>query len=476
MQLILVIALIFAVLVGFSQAPRDWRGERPLFSTHSVVLLVFGIYIPFPAVLVLIAGRYTWATSYYSPELFSATLSLCLAAIVSFLFGSALVRSRPASVKAKAQLSSRRVPDAVLIMMLAVGLALKLQLILAGGGLEDTLIRLSSFASSTTGVEELSAGAIGLRTLSGVADGAATWGLVQALKEKRARVRWGVIFTAVLVISYFTIGKRLLLVLPLVCIALAIHVYVRPLTTRLIPLVFTAMLGVGLLTLFARIFLPLATAGVVVNLADVEYAGGSALAFYFYSLEFSTVEMISVAMNDAASIADLFGGPADAFAATNLVPFLYSVPRSIWPNKPEIIYDISYGISATLGATQFQDPTVGYASTIIGTAFVIGGVLGVIGAMAAFGFLSARADTLLRSPTWPVGRIFAYGLLLVLAFHFFRQGTLGWTFIVSIVQQYGFLLSVVIFSLIARRPTKDLLYDSQKQSIRGQATAFVVDQ
>jgi hypothetical protein len=215
-------------------------------------------------------------------------------------------------------------------------------------------------------------------------------------------------------------------------------------------MVLALVIGIGFVTLMARVFLPASVHGYSVNLHNVPYARGSVFQFYLYSLEFASAEMISVAMLSRESIIDMFGGTWDATFVTNIQPFLYSVPRALWPGKPSELYDLSYGISAALGATPFEDPTVGYASTVIGTSYLIGGVVGVMCAMFAFGLLAAWIDRRLARQRWTDLSVILYAIGLVVVFHLFRQGTLGWTFIVSIVQQYGAIAALLILGTSSR--------------------------
>jgi MFS family permease len=174
------------------------------------------------------------------------------------------------------------------------------------------------------------------------------------------------------------------------------------------------------------------------------------LQFYLYSLEFASVEMISVAMEARPDILEMFGGAWNAMITTNFESFLYSVPRAVWPGKPTVFYDLSHGITAALGATPFEDPTVGYASTLIGTSFLMGGIIGTLVAMLLLGILTARFDRRLQRRDWSDGSIVLYALALVVVFHLFRQGTLGWTFIVSVVQNYGVLLALLVLCVVAK--------------------------
>jgi hypothetical protein len=452
------IILSVVLAVGFICAPRDWKGTRPVLSSYVVVLIGISLYILLPSILTFTSGTYTWAADYYSEETFSRTIWLSVLALVAFLYGNALSRkSRPQrsndldedSAGADTQ-STGRSADVLLLALLGFGLALKIVLIINTGGIDDAVTRMSGFGREFSGLDRLGAGAILLLTISGIADGAATWGMLGALRDRHRQKTWLVILVGTLSLSYLTTGKRLIFLLPIICVLVGVHVYRRSLTTRLLPIVFAFAIGVGFVTLMTRIFLPASVQGYVVNLDDVAYADGSVLQFYLYSLEFATAEMITVAMLSRQDIIDMFGGMWDAFFVTNIQPFLYSVPRALWPGKPSEFYDLSYGISAALGDTPFEDPTVGYASTLIGTSYLIGGIVCVIGVMFALGFLTARIDLRLARRDWTDMSIILYALALVVVFHLFRQGTLGWTFIVSVVQQYGAIAALLVLGMSTR--------------------------
>lgn len=455
MPILGLITLSVILVVAFLHAPRDWRGRRPILSSYVVVLIAMSLYIVLPSILILTSGGYTWAPGYYSESAFSRAIGLAILALVAFLYGNAISRRRkPAAAEPDAASSERDGPllsdrstNALLFVLLFAGIALKFYFIISTGGIEHSVTRFSDYARELTGVNSLSSSEIIVRTVSGIADGAATWGVIRAFREHRQEKLWLLILVATLCLSYLTIGKRLILLLPILCVLVAVHVYRRPLTTRLLPIVLAISIVIGFITLTARVFLPASVAGYNVNLNDVAYAQGSAWQFYLYSLEFASVEMISVAMESRTQIIDLFGGTWDAITVTNFESFLYSVPRGLWPGKPSSFYDLSYGISAALGATPFEDPTVGYASTLIGTSFLIGGLVGVIVAMFVLGFITARIDRLLSRQRWTDTSVIVYALTLVIAFHLFRQGTLGWTFIVSIVQQYGAIAALFVLSI-----------------------------
>ncbi len=455
MAVFAVVTLAGVIVFGFANAPRDARGYQPIFSCHAVVLLGVSLYVLLPAVLILTAGDYTWAPRYYSEQMFANTIWLSTLGVLAFLYGSTLLRNRrPAGTETDVELTSERdtrirTVDGLLITLLGIGLALKIILIIYSGGFAEAVVRLSGYAREFSGIASLDASAIQLRTVSGIADGAATWGMIRAIRNRHHQKVWLLILAVTLGLTYMMIGKRLVFLLPVLCVVVAIHVYRKPLTMRLLPIVLALSVGVGFLSLSARIFLPASMAGFNINLNNVSYADGSVLRFYLYSLEFSTVEMMTVAITARDEILGMFGGVWNAAVSTNIEPFFYSVPRALWPGKPTSFYDVSYGISAALGISPFEEPTVGFASTIIGTWFVLGGVIGVGIAMFLLGAATGVVDRQLMR-RWSEISVVMYALALVVAFNLFRQGTLGWTFIISIVQQYGALLALFVLSFAAR--------------------------
>jgi len=207
-----------------------------------------------------------------------------------------------------------------------------------------------------------------------------------------------------------------------------------------------------MISLLFRIFVPASVAGYTIDIRDVSYAKGSLFNFYAYSLEFSTVDMTAVALQSGGQIRAMFDGPFNAFIVTNLYPFLYGIPRIFFPWKPEGFYDFSYAISAMLTGGDYREAEVGYASTIVGTSLILGGVAGVLIVLFALGVLVERVDRANQFANWTTRRIFGYSFVLSLVFHFFRQGTLGWAFVVGVVQQYGFVIGVLLLLIFTRSP------------------------
>ncbi|GJF14835.1 hypothetical protein NGTWS1803_28450 [Mycolicibacterium cyprinidarum] len=464
MAILGVITFSIILTFGFINAPRDWKGTRPILSSYVVTLIGISLYIMLPAILILGSGNYTWAVGYYSEETFSRAIWLCTLGLSAFLFGNAIFRRYGGKTRSEIRVTPAKLAshlpsqsaDVLLLSLLGVGLALKIFLIINTGGFENSVTRFSGYARQFSGVDLLDANSIVLRTISGIADGAATWGVLTALRERHLEKTWLLVLLATLALSYVTMGKRLVLLLPVLCVLIGVHIYRRSLTIRLVPLVIALSVGAGFITLMARAFVPASVLGYDIDLGNIAYSDGSIFRFYLYSLEFSSLEMISVAMLAGPQIIDMFGGTWNAITTTNFEPFLYSVPRALWPQKPDEFYDLSYGISAALGDTHFENPTVGYASTLIGTAYLLGGIICVIIAMFALGSLTARIDFRFSCRNQTDMSIILYAIALVVVFHLFRQGTLGWTFIVSIVQQYGTIAALLILAMHSRTVRGDI--------------------
>jgi hypothetical protein len=337
------------------------------------------------------------------------------------------------------------------VTLLVSGVLLKLYVVYSAGGLDQTVQRLSGAVRENSGLEQLDADAVGLRNLSGIADGAAVWLLLTALRSKRHRVAASIALALVIILSYTTMGKRLALLWPLLAVAVGMHVFVRRIGIKALPIGVLAFLGLTMGALFFRIFLPAASAGVGIDLNQISYAGGSLLSFYFYSLEFSTVEMITVAIYGRDDLNAIFGGTGGAFFETSIVPFSYIIPRAIWPDKPNTLFDLSHAINAVANGKPLEG-TIGYASTLIGTSYIYGGLILLVLVFLAAGFYVAKVDRHFQSAEWSVIRIISYSFFLVVVFHAFRQGTIGWVFIIAVVQQLGFISGFALPLLASGSP------------------------
>ncbi|CAN1529936.1 hypothetical protein MCEMAEM6B_01371 [Mycobacteriaceae bacterium] len=471
MTLVAVLVLFTVLVAAGVRAPTDSRGSSPIFSAYVIVVIGFALYTALPALLTLAVGDYTWAPQYYSEEAFSHAVWTCVFALIIFLYAYNIAQSRiwtkDPDDKSRPLLNDRfksTAQDPIVVVFLALGILIKLYLITKAGGL-DSLVRLSGFGRKFSGQEAISTADIRLFTISGIADGAATWGLLGAFKSRNRQNLWLAVFFATLLLSYFILGKRLVLLLPLICAGVGFHVYRRALTTRLLPIALTASIVLGFGSILARVFLPAIIGGYSIDYSKTAYAEGSLVKLYLYSGEYSSLEMISVVLESRRELVDLFGGTWKTLVSTNLDPFLYTIPRALWPSKPDRVHDFGYALSSTLGATSFDDPTVGYASTVIGTSLAAG-FLGLIIAMLALGVCAAAIDASLRHRAWSELRVVLFSLGIVFVFYLVRQGSPGWAFIISVVQNYGVIGSLLILAYRAKGKASSAKSDTSAMSRR----------
>jgi hypothetical protein len=450
--LILSVMLLFALVLG----PRDASGARPLFSGHNFVIVIFVVYYAFPGWLYVANDyQYVWAEAYDDSTTVDKTLLLVIVALGAFVLGYRMtdLRRRAATEQPKdaamIATTARGMRGAVYVLI-AIGVSFKALAIKGSGGIDSSILRLSGYARENLDLINLEGWVLGMRALGGLADLGATWLLVEAIRTRRGTRTSFLIFCAVVGSSYAISGKRLTLIVPIVAVVLAISYFRRKITVKSVPLALLAVFGAGMCSLLFRILAPARIGGYHLDLANADYAHGSLIRFYAYSLEFSTLEMSSVAISAGSSIRDSFGGAEQAFITSNLSPFLYGVPRAVFPWKPTGFYDLSYGVSGVLSGQSYSSAHVGYATTLVGTSQILAGAAGVILAFFAFGIVTRLIDRRLRQEPSTATGVIAYAAILNIVFHFFRQGTLGWTFIVAVVQQYGFLLGLLVLILIER--------------------------
>lgn len=455
-----VLLALCSLLAGIivRQGP-EVAGRRPLVSANSVFILLVILYVIFPAFsLLLNDGSYFWAPGYGGIESVALTLQVVAVGLIAYSGVTQLMRSRHGhgdaiSSREAEMLADTRPPGVGALELLTTtylligGLALKLYLIQTTGGFEMMLLRLSGSSRELSGAGGLEADSLGVRTLSGMADAAATWALVRALSLKRLVLPWTLVWLLVIALSYVTVGKRLAILLPILAVVMAVHQYRRFLSLRWFPVAVGSAFLIGMGTLLFRIFVPARLSSVDIDLNQVEYARGSLFGFYFNSLEFSTVEMMSVAILARDEIISLFGGFENAFYELFVAPFAYTIPRAVWLEKPVQIFDLSYAVSSAVLGIPVEDASVGYITTIFGNAWVLGGLIGVFLSLAALAVVNSLVDGLLvNDRRWSPMRVVGYAFLVMLTFHLFRMGTAAWAFLIGVVQQYGYLLGLALLA------------------------------
>lgn len=425
------------------------------------------------------SGNFIWAPGYEQDDGLVRALLLSLLALGAFALGNRVgarprwrhkTRKTPDKEIEKSSRSGPELAEWILpIALIIVGMALKFYLIGSLGGPAQTVALSSAGARDRLGLDGPGTALIGIRTLSGIADAGAAWLLIDALRLRRRVLAQMLLFSLVIATSYVTIGKRLTLILPIFCIIIAWHYYRTPILAKTAPLALLVVSAAGMASLLFRVFLPANTAQIAINLDSIPYAHGSIFLFYLYSLEFASVEMIAVSITSANEINGLFGGQLNAYVTTNIVPFSFGIPRAVFPGKPSGYFDLSQGVSSVVLGNNLADTQVGYAPTIIGTSYISGGILGVFVALFLVGRLARYIDDRTAVPSRCTASVVYRAIALVLVFQVFRQGTLGWTFIVAIVQQYGFIVGILgvrLFQNVRRPATTTTGNDSRMEALK----------
>ena len=446
--------LLLTVGTAFLRA----RKATSIISAYSVVIWLFFLYLALPATLIVSLNNeaYVWIPEYGTSEWISITALLCIFSLFIFLIAYFY---GPTPIKREnftRSIGFRRRPWSVSIALIAIGLTLKIYVYIASGNTETNLARLSVGVRESLGIEMISPTLVALRYLSGIADAAATWLLISALKEKRKVQLYAVLFVFVIAFTFIGSGKRLFLLWPLLTVLVAYSCYNKRITRSAIPIGIGIVSMFGFATLAFRIYAPAFVSSVEIDLENVFWAQGSLLKFYFFSLEFASFEALTLVLDQTDQIVDLFGGPLSAFYTTNIEPLLYFVPRAIWNSKPDVFLDLSHAYRVFILGGALEDGG-GVAATILGTAWTIGKFPGLLIALIIFARVCRTIDN-----SQPIGKnaspsnVVWYSLALVAVFHAFRQGTFGWTVIILLFQQSGLVLGFLLIIWAGKARTHNI--------------------
>jgi hypothetical protein len=452
---------LMALFGGMVLAAYVWAAhtqkQAPLVSAYTVLLGLFAIYLLLPGMMLLVirGGEYVWLTNLGGYGSVALTTFVCTLALGLMLVGYRIGRQTARAVPA---IATVRRPGLLAFQvawaMVAAGLLIKFYVLIAGGGLETTLMRMSAGTRQVLKMDDAPSGLNMLRYMSSIADAGATWLLLQRMQARRRILPIAVLFIVVLGASFFGSGKRLYILWPLVAAILGVHYYVRPLRIklRLLPMVAGVTLGTGFLSLMFRVFLPAQSASSEIDLHQVAWADGSIFNFYFFSLEFASFEALTLAVQKSDEVIRLFGDRLIAFYVTNVEPLSLFIPRSIYPGKPDVLIDLSHAYRALIVGGGLTDGG-GVAGTLIATSWTIAGPTGLILAMVALGYGAGNLDKrfLMRGLLTPLG-IASYSFGIVALFHIFRQGTFGWVVIITISQQFGILMGFLLINALHRTP------------------------
>ena len=451
------VLLLGTILVLAARRAQMTTAGRPLVSAYTVILGLFALYMFMPALMLLVFqnGEYVWLPSYGGYGSIALTAFVTVAALACFL-GAYWLRARAGPQTA--EVAPFRAPGpatrTLAWAMIVLGVLLKLYALYAAGGIEESTIRLSAGARNAVGVDELSSSINMIRYLSGMADASIVWLVLHQLASRRFNIVPFVVFAIVIGLSFFGTGKRLFLLWPLVALVLGFHYYVRPLRVNLAPVAIAVVILAGFATLMSRVFLPAQAAEIEIDLYQVYWAQGSLLSFYFFSQEYASFEVFTLAIENSDAVVRLFGDAVNAFYITNIQPISYFVPRVFWPGKPEFLVDLAHAYRIYVSGGELTSGG-GINGTLTATSWTFGGPIGVAVAMTAMGYLSATMDAsrTVKGQLSPIGIVwYAFGLVTV--FHLFRQGTLGWTVMIVIYQQLGLFAAFILLGLFDRMPAR----------------------
>lgn len=447
--------VLFFALLMFSIRMQGTK-RAPLISTFNIVTGLFLVYFFLPALLLITLNRseYVWIHDQGGHDQVSVTLLVCIFSLACYVLGYFSHRPNP-QTRISEQPHATHSIESIALALTAIGITLKVTALLGSGGIETNILRFSGGLKENLGIDSIDSKMIAIRNLGGIADAGATWYFLNKLRQKKKILLGAIIFGTTITITYFGAGKRLYLLWSIIAAAIGFHHYIKPIKISKLPLIGAITMSLGFLSLMFRIYVPANIAGLEIDLNEVEWAQGSIIKFYFLSLEFASFETLTLTIYQADRIVQLFGSTLYAFYVTNIEPFFYLVPRAVWPSKPELFLDLSHAYRVTAFGGSLDGQGGGIAATIIGTSWTIGGIVGLAISMLLLGIVCRRIDKKFQTTGRPeIAYIFTHAFCIVIIFHTFRQGTIGWIAVIAIVQQIGIIAGVIILRLAEHLPKR----------------------
>ncbi|WP_298885732.1 hypothetical protein [uncultured Bradyrhizobium sp.] len=451
---ILMLVMAGLIIFGFRSTIRDTRGSRALFSINGVMVTMFLLYVWVSAALSVLFDNFefTWAPHYSGAENALPILLICLFALASYMAGYSffgrIALSRLRSLK-QFEESLWGPPEPKMLVrvaalsMIVIGILLKLYAILQTGGLDESVIRLSGGLRENLNIGQEDVTLTWVRNFSGIAEVAASWMLVIAIRRRRGLVLWGALFIVTVALVYLgNFGKRTYLLEPLFAVVLAFHFYVRRLQLSSMPYVLVGVIVFGMGSQLLRAVLPAYMNNIDISYIDASWSHGSWLGFYFYSLEFAFFEAMTVTIYESDQIIEMFGSTANAFYITNIEPMLYLIPRYFWPDKPTAFIDMGHATTTLMFGGSPSTVEWGTAASYIGNSWALGGPIGTALYSFMLAFIAAYSDVFMMRATGENkdAKILVYSVLLFAAFILWRQGGLGWSFMSLVPNQIGYIL------------------------------------
>lgn len=419
---------------AFFFAPKCSLGYRPLLSGYTIVLYTIVLYAGFSACIPLLFNdmQFVWVPGYWSPSEMMGTLGVCWLAIVLFVgFYQFFSRHRlHRFVSTPLHLPQEQFFPALAYAFVVLGLLFKALFVIRSGGFHNLLLSRSHGIAQSLGlIEDTDRVANYLIQISFIGDAAACWLFLEALRFRKHLLRHGILVFVTVALTFLITPKRLVLMAPLLSLGVGFGIYVRPLQLKYAPIFLFGALTFSMVTLAARIFLPAYLAGAeVLDFARWGLVKKFALAQLSADLGF--FDSTAVAVFRANDILAKFDGWWNAFYRPNFEPFLYAIPRFIWPSKPDHLVDVAIAMRAVIFGGTLRSTDIGVGVGLIGTSWLYGAIFGLVAGMAILAWAATFVDRFLEKMHFASpGRILIFASSCTVLFHLYRQGTLGWTFL-----------------------------------------------
>lgn len=431
----LALALVTITLIGaLFLAPACSLGHRPLLSGYTIIIYMMTLYIALSAAVPIFFNNMTslFYPEYSGPDRFFVTLVVNWLGIVLFVaFYQFFSRHRRIHISAHSPgRPSNSQAYLIAYVLVLIGLVMKGVFILRSGGLHTILVMRSGYIAQNLGLSERSDNlTLYLGFFSIMADAAACWLLLEAMRVRKDLFRYAILCIIVLAMTFLITPKRLILIVPLLALITGFGVYIRPLRINQAPIFLLGAVTFSMATIAGRVFLPAFAAGVtVLNWTQLDVV--RKFAIKMLSADIAYFDATVVAIYGREAVLAKFGGWWGAFYRPNIEPFLYVVPRAIWPWKPESLADMSTALRAIEYGVLLGKAEGGFGIGLIGTAWIYGEFLGLVFCMALLGWAAVFVDRfLVNTHRASAGRILIFAVSATVLFHVYRQGTLGWVFL-----------------------------------------------
>ncbi len=455
-------ATVTATLIGaLFLAPSSSLGYRPLLSGYTITVYTMILYVALSAAIPIFFNNMTsfWYPSYGGSAMFLGTLAVYQTAIILFVgFYHFFSRRRPAVFVPQPLFRPKTAYfPAVAYLFIAVGLLLKVLYVYRYGGLHLLLVTRSPGITGNLGLSiNVDQTTVYVGFFSFVADAAACWLFLNSMRLRKFLILHGVLLTITIGMSFIITPKRDYLIASALAIIVGFGIYVRPLRLSQAPVFLISAVMLSMATLAGRIFLPAYLAGInVVNFARWDLV--RTFAVKLLSADVGFFDSTVLAIYGREQVIDRIGGWWAALYRPNIETFYYMIPRVIWPSKPAIFMDISIAFRSIMEGTPLNRTLGGNGVGFVGTSWIYGRLLGLICGMALLGWAASIVDRFLPKMHYASpGRILVFAVSLMVLFHFYRQGSLGWTFLTFFQTGLVFWLASLIVTYqagarIARR-------------------------